>query len=312
MFPSRLKKDDPSYNREVKEAPLVSVITPAYNAEFYLKDTIESVLAQTYQNFEHIIIDDGSTDRTAEVAQSFKDPRIKYIHQKNSGQSTARNNGLVLAAGKYIALLDADDFFLPTKLFDQVAYLEAHPDCDFCYCKVYHFFHSHPQKTYYFKLDQPSGYLFKKLLGSNFINPLSVVFRKNIFEKYGGFGPAYRWADEQYLWLKFAFNKVKFCYLDKALGYCRLHPESFTNRPNYLQKSQEDYLQILKLMRTWMSDEEIQSYNLDKLEEKLKARVRLGRLMADNGILGKLLHKLYLINRRRRLKLVKGNLVSSK
>lgn len=293
----------------MNENPLVSIITPAYNAGIYLGDTIRSVLAQTYSNFEHIIIDDGSTDNTEEVAKSFSDPRVKYIQQKNSGQSTARNLGITNAKGKYIAFLDADDFFLPEKLSSQVNYLEAHPDCDFCYCKIYHFFHNDPEKTYYFEMAQPSGYLFEKLLVANFINPLSVVVRKSVLDQYGGFGPEYRWADEQYLWLKLAYHKVSFCYLDKPLGYCRLHPESFTNRPQYLQKSQEDYLRILELMKTWMSKSESDSYGIDLIEKKLGFRVKLGKLMANGGFLGKSLHALYLMNRRRRLKYVSSGLV---
>mgnify|MGYP001576085848 CR=1 FL=1 len=286
----------------MNEKPLVSVITPTYNAGAYLRDTIRSVLGQTYSNLEHIIIDDGSTDDTAEVVRAFSDPRVKYFHQKNSGQSAARNAGIAAAKGEYVALLDADDFFLPDKLSEQVGYLEAHPDCGFCYCKVYHFFHNDPGKTYYFAMENPSGYLFDKLLMSNFINPLSVVIRKDLLEKYGGFEPAYRWIDEQYLWLKLAYRKVKFCYLDKALGYCRLHKESFTNRPQYFQKSQEEYLKILQLIKTWMSETEISTYNLHKLEQKLKVRVALGKLIAGGNVFARLLHALYLLNRRRRLK----------
>ncbi|MBI2033712.1 MAG: glycosyltransferase [Candidatus Liptonbacteria bacterium] len=281
--------------------PLVSVITPAYNAVVYLGDTIRSVLAQTYQNFEHIIIDDGSTDETETAVRAFSDHRVKYIRQKNSGQSTARNAGIAAAKGKYIALLDADDFFLPDKLSLQVGYLEAHPVCDFCYCKVYHFFHNDPGKTYYFKMEHPSGHLFEKLLVSNFINPLGVVVRKDVFEKYGGFGPEYRWADEQYLWLKFAYRKVNFCYMNKALGYCRLHPESFTNRPQYLQKSQEDYLRILQLVKTWMNEAEIRKYKIRRLERSRKMRIVLGKLMTGDNVFAKFLHALYLLNRRRRL-----------
>lgn len=288
----------------MEKNPLVSVITPAYNAESYLRDTIQSVLNQTYANFEHIIIDDGSTDNTRNIAQSFSDPRVRYLFQKNSGQSTARNNGIAAAKGKYIAFLDADDFFLPEKLSAQINYLESNPDCDFCYCKIYHFFHRKPGKTYYFKMEHPSGYVFRELLKGNFINPLSVVLRKNILEKHGGFGPDYRWADEQYLWLKLAFQKAKFCYVDKALGYCRLHPESFTNRPQYLQKSQEDYLRILELMKTWVKEEDVKALGLRKFEEKIKGRIILGKMMASGSILGKLLHTLYLLNRRRRLKYV--------
>lgn len=284
------------------DLPLVSIITPAYNAGPYLRDTIGSVLAQTYPNFEHIIVDDGSTDNTAEVVRSFTDARIKYSLQKNSGQSAARNAAIAAAKGKYVALLDADDIFYPEKLAEQVAYMEAHPDCEFCYCKIHHFYHETPRDRYYFTMEHPSGFLFDKLIVSNFINPLSVMVRREVFEKHGAFEPKFRWADEQYLWLKLAYKKVKFCYLDKALGACRLHPESFTNRPFYFQGSQEQCLEILHLVRGWMSEEDARKYDIDKLEERTRRRIMIGKIMASKNPFGRLVHSLYLLNRRRKLK----------
>ncbi len=179
--------------------------------------------------------------------------------------------------------------------------MEAHPDCDFCYCKVHHFFHEKPRGRYYFTMEHPSGYLFEKLLVSNFINPLSVMVRREVFEKHGAFEPKFRWADEQYLWLKLAYKKVKFCHLDKILGACRLHLESFTNRPQYLQKSQEDYLRILQVVKTWMSEAEIIKYKIRRLERSRKIRIALGKLMTGDNVFAKFLHALYLLNRRRRL-----------
>ena len=286
------------------EEPLVSVVTPAYNAGPYIQDAIQSVLRQTHRNFEHIIVDDGSADNTAEAVRSFTDPRIKYFYQKNSGQSAARNAAIAAAKGKYVALLDADDIFYPEKLEGQVAYMEAHPDCEFCYSKIHHFFHNDPTKKYYFALEHPSGYLFDELLVSNFINPLSAMVRRDVFAKHGAFEPRFRWADEQYLWLKLAYKKVKFCYLDKALGACRLHSESFTNRPFYFQGSQEQCLDILRLMRRWMTEEEARKYNMDKLEKKTRRRILIGKLMASNNLFGRLAHALYLYNRKRRLQAI--------
>jgi glycosyltransferase involved in cell wall biosynthesis len=290
--------------RPVSNGTLVSVITPAYNAGPYIKDTIESVLKQTYPHFEHIIVDDGSTDNTAEIVRSFTDSRVKYVYQKNAGQSTARNTAIAEAKGKYIALLDADDIFYPEKLREQVSYMEAHPDCDFCYCKVHHFFHETPDDRYYLNMEHPSGHVFNRLLVSNFINPLSVMVRKDVFQKHGGYEPRFRWADEQYLWLKFAYEKVKFCHLDKVLGACRLHQESFTNRPFYFQGSQEQCLEILDLMRSRMSEAEAKEYDLDALKKKTQRRIMIGKLMAGKNPFARILHFLYLLNRRRKLKKV--------
>ena len=110
--------------------PLVSIITPAYNAEKYIKETIESVLGQTYKNWELIIVNDGSTDSTEEIIKSFDDSRVVLLSQKNSGVSSARNLGMQSSKGKYITFLDADDVLPPESLKVRVDYLESHPDVD--------------------------------------------------------------------------------------------------------------------------------------------------------------------------------------
>jgi glycosyltransferase involved in cell wall biosynthesis len=96
--------------------PLISIITPCFNSGKYIKDTIESVLYQTYTNFEWIIINDGSTDNTEEIVQSYKDERIRYIYQENRGQCTASNKGIEASIGNFIKFLDADDIMNLTHL----------------------------------------------------------------------------------------------------------------------------------------------------------------------------------------------------
>lgn len=106
---------------------LVSVIIPAYNGEAYLEEAIASILAQTYTNYEIIVIDDGSTDRTAQIIQQFGD-RASFYQQRNQGVARARNQGLKVAKGDYIAFLDQDDFFYPHKLAEQVFLMEMQPN----------------------------------------------------------------------------------------------------------------------------------------------------------------------------------------
>ena len=106
---------------------LVSVIIPVYNVENYIARTIDSVLNQTYSNFELLIIDDESPDRSIEIALQFDDPRIKIIHQKNRGLAGARNTGIRHAQGDYLAFLDSDDLWLPEKLAQHVKHLESMP-----------------------------------------------------------------------------------------------------------------------------------------------------------------------------------------
>lgn len=106
---------------------LVTVIIPVYQVEKYIANTVRSVLAQTYANFELLIIDDGSTDRSREICQQFTDSRIKIIRQENQGVAAARNTGIAHAQGDYIAFLDGDDLWLPHKLEKHVAHLDSSP-----------------------------------------------------------------------------------------------------------------------------------------------------------------------------------------
>lgn len=105
----------------------VSVIIPVYKVDQYIADTVRSVLNQTYQNFELLIIDDGSPDRSIEICQQFDDPRIKIIRQNNRGVSAARNNGILHAQGEYIAFLDGDDIWVSEKLEKHINHLETSP-----------------------------------------------------------------------------------------------------------------------------------------------------------------------------------------
>ena len=106
----------------------VSVIIPVYRVEQYIAATVQSVLDQTYKNFELFIIDDGSPDRSIEICQQFQDPRINVIRQKNRGANAARNTGIHYAQGEYLACLDADDLWLPEKLAKHVQHLDSSPD----------------------------------------------------------------------------------------------------------------------------------------------------------------------------------------
>lgn len=106
----------------------ITVLMPAYNAEKYIVEAIDSVLSQSFSDFELLIVNDGSTDRTAEVITSYKDKRVKLINQSNGGVSAALNTGLKEARGKYIARFDADDVCYPQRLQLQFDFMEAHPD----------------------------------------------------------------------------------------------------------------------------------------------------------------------------------------
>lgn len=118
-------------SQNLKNSPLVTILVLSYNRAAYIAQAVDSVLAQTYQNFELIILDDGSTDNTAEILARYSDPRIKTVlHPDNAGLHVRRAESLTYARGTYVAVLDSDDVWTdPAKLAQQVEYLETHPEC---------------------------------------------------------------------------------------------------------------------------------------------------------------------------------------
>src|SRR5713101_4173715 len=123
-------------NGATPRPPLVSVIIPSYNHAQFLGQAIESVLAQSYSNFELIVVDDGSTDNTTEVARRYSP--VRYIYQENAGLSSARNSGLRQSRGEFLVFLDADDRLLPHALETGISCMREHPECAFVsgHCRV--------------------------------------------------------------------------------------------------------------------------------------------------------------------------------
>lgn len=170
--------------------PLVSVIVPCYNYGRFLSSAIESLLNQTYNNFEVVIVDDCSTDNTPEVATSYsnKYQNIKYIRQTtNVGQSENRNVGLRAAKGKYVAFLDADDAYDPTKLEKQVNALNS-SDCGVTYCcsKLCDE-HLTPLNFQCADENVKSGWVAKQLFIGNFVQGMTLMVKKDLIDLIGGF-----------------------------------------------------------------------------------------------------------------------------
>ncbi|MBT8087911.1 MAG: glycosyltransferase family 2 protein, partial [Gammaproteobacteria bacterium] len=113
--------------------PKISVVIPAYNVAAFIEDAINSVLGQTHRDFEVIVVDDGSPDDTASIVKRFDDPRIRLVSQPNRGLAGARNTGIRCADGEYVAFLDADDLWRPTKLEEHVRHLDENPELGVSY-----------------------------------------------------------------------------------------------------------------------------------------------------------------------------------
>lgn len=203
--------------------PTVSVIIPAYNAGKYLAETVHSVLAQTYTDFEIIIHDDGSTDDTPAIAKTFSDPRVKYRHQENAGVSAARNKGAEVATGKYLAFLDADDLFHPRNLEMKVTALEkdaslamVFADCDII--------DANGQSTGEILTGKDED-IFKNLLlwnGTVIPGPSSILITREAFEKSGGFDTEFSTAADQNFFFRIA-HKYKCARIPEVLTAYRKH-----------------------------------------------------------------------------------------
>ena len=159
----------------------VSIITPLYNSELYIGEAIDSVLKQTYKDFEMIIIDDHSTDHSAKIVNSYTDSRIKLISlDKNTGAGIARNKGLEIAKGQYIAFLDADDIWLPHKLEKQIGFMKT-KGIAFSFSSFYLMDHTGKQLRKYRKALKKVDY--DIMLKNNYIGCLTAIYDRKIFGK---------------------------------------------------------------------------------------------------------------------------------
>ena len=163
----------------ITKEPLISIMMPTYNNAKYIKQAIESIYAQNYDNIEIIVVDDGSTDNTKGIVQQYKD--IKYFYIEHKGISVARNTALEKSKGEYIAFLDSDDYWLPNKLNTQMQYFKDHPDCEIVFTKYENFFEDEKLKTNKRAMHEK---MMEKFLKQYL--PSSVI-KKELFEKYGNF-----------------------------------------------------------------------------------------------------------------------------
>jgi glycosyltransferase involved in cell wall biosynthesis len=198
---------------------LVSVIIPVYNCERYLAEAIESVLAQTYRPIEVIVVDDGSTDSSGDIARSYKE--LHYIYQPNQGVAVARNAGLAATDGEFIAFLDADDLWLPNKLRVQVDYLLEHPHIGYTIGRLQNF------------LDPGINLLprvRKSLLERDQIGLMTLVVRKTVFTQIGGFDPSYRVGSDFEWFIRAKDADIPMAILPEILLYRRIHDSNLSSQ----------------------------------------------------------------------------------
>ena len=236
--------------------PKVSVIMPVYNTkEEYLREAIESILNQTFPDFEFIIINDGSTNNAEDIILSYKDKRIRYIKQKNSGVAKTLNYGFDIAQGKYIARMDSDDISLPFRFEKQVEFLERNKGVSAVCSSIEIFPQVKISKT-------PKEIKFLDLYFFNCICHPTVMLRRSDFNKHNlRYDPSFTSEDYE-LWTR-VVKVLKFCSLQEVLLKYRIHGENISLKENIFT----------------CSDARIKQNMLDSLTSDIKLQKKIENLM---------------------------------
>lgn len=225
-----LKKDN-----MIEKKPKVSVIIPTYNRAHLIDKSIQSVLNQTYQNFEIIIVDDASTDNTEEVVNSFASQKIIYLkHEKNKGANAARNSGIAIAKAGLLAFNDSDDKWMPTKLEKQIKIIEnAEHNVGIVYTGFYQIINNNKSYIPSIYVKQKDGNIHQSLLDGNFVSTQTVLVKKECFKKLGFFDEELPRLQDWELWLRLS-KCYKFKFIDEPLVIAVVQPNSITNNSNAL------------------------------------------------------------------------------
>lgn len=244
------------HSGERQETPLVSVIIPAYNAETFILDALNSITSQDYPTVEIVVVDDGSRDGTVALVEDAC-PDAKIIQQTNLGAAAARNTGLKAAQGTFICFLDADDGWFPGKIRAQVTYLLQHPetgavfhkwlvwrpDCDGKYTlpRVHE-----PPRSLEIDLEL-SGWIYHRLLLDCVVHTSAIMMRREVFEQVGFFRTELVTGEDYDYWLRisrlYKIDKLKGIY-----SYYRAAPDSLTSKP---KQSNNEYNVLKNAIRQW-------------------------------------------------------------
>lgn len=203
-------------------SPLISVIMPVYNGEKFIRETIDSILNQTYRNFEFIIVDDGSVDSTRQIISSYDDKRIIPLNlTRNQGVSNARNTGTDLARGEFIAFCDADDLYDPGRLQTQLDFLTRNATVDVCGSYFIVFENGQEQLVQHPLTDQE---IKEHFFTANCIGQPSVMGKSHVFQRHK-YNPELQASEDYDLWARMAIGGVIFANVPFPLVKYRLHPE---------------------------------------------------------------------------------------
>lgn len=218
--------------------PKVSIIIPVYNYDRYIAECVDSCLAQTYQNIEVIVVDDGSTDKTPGILESYGN-RIKYIRQENSGAAVALNKGVRASSGELIAWLSSDDVFLPLKIEKQVKLFDLVPEADLVYTD-YFYIDSQGEIISAWETDwYPPKKMLEAFIRNNVFNGSTVLMRKEVWCKLGGFEEKLVAVVDTHFWIKLLLEDFRCVILPEKLVKYRTHPTNQTSNKALMQVYQD-------------------------------------------------------------------------
>lgn len=244
--------------------PIVSIVLPTYNRAHVIKSSIDSVLTQTYQNFELIIVDDASTDCTKEIVDSYSDARILYIQsKKNSGAAAARNIGADKARGFYLAFQDSDTIWAPSKLELQMQFLSVHPEI----ALVFHPYLSINEKQTVFdpprlRLSSLSSHIFYDLLAGPLIGAPTIVMKTDVFRSLHGFAEQFRSFEDYEFSIRVAKDYEIGCLPEALLR--SYHPDAGINL-NYHEILHTNFYILKKYHSIIASDMNLEATQAERL-----------------------------------------------
>ncbi|MGQ9637959.1 MAG: glycosyltransferase family 2 protein [Thermodesulfobacteriota bacterium] len=263
--------------------PKVSVIIPTYNRFSMVKEAIDSVLAQDFEDFELIVVDDGSTDGTFEALRGYGE-KIKLLqHAQNRGVSAARNTGILRSKGKYIAFLDSDDLWLKRKLPIQINFLEENPQYPICYTDeiwIRRGKRVNPMK----KHSKYSGWIFEKCLPLCIISPSSAMMRRTLFQKVGLFDEALPVCEDYDFWLRVSVRFPIFFINKKLIIKRGGHPDQLSQR--FWGNDRYRVIALEKLLSESFLKEEEREKVLSEMKKKCQILSR-GFLKRGNELEGR-------------------------
>ncbi len=259
---------------QARFSPLVSVVIPAYNAQPYLGDTLQSALGQTYRSFEIIVVDDGSTDDTGAIAESYRERGVIVLSQTNAGAAAARNRALSVARGKLVALLDSDDLWQPDYLETMVQFLDRHAEVSIAFCDSRFFGESKfAGKTYQEVYPPTPPITFAKVAGGVSHICLDAVLRRDVFSRVGMFDETLRAVEDFDLWLRALQVGCRIEPVPRVLVDYRRHAASVSANSTAM------YSAILQVLDKWrgragLGAEERQAVERTYLQTQFQLDVR--------------------------------------